>query len=395
MSTTTTLSNSVRGRYVNDYIEAAYAARFYDQFCYPISKNREVLQRNTSITVPFLSAMAIGSSAISQTIDLTPQTLADATASLTPSSRGEAIQDSELLLLQSYTNYSAMRFKVLAENMVETIEAYLLDTGLAGSTVSRATARASLDAGTTTHEFDHKALVKAKNDLINLKCPMVVDGGMKTLTALMHADVLYDLRTSTPIVEIAEYQKANIILNGEMGMLDGVRIATSPWAKVFGAAGIDNASNGATTLSSATTRLATTMDVASATNLSSGRYLTVGTEETGSTFYPMNERVKYVSESGTTITIVGQGANGGFKYAHASGAAVRNADSVYPVLIGGPMSVAKAYASEVGEFGEVVGPKKDGLVDQFVSLGWKWYGGFAIINQNWLVRGEYSSSLDG
>jgi len=91
---------------------------------------------------------------------------------------------------------------------------------------------------------------------------------------------------------------------------------------------------------------------------------------------------------------VGAGANGGFKFEHASGTAVRNADSVYPVLWGGPKSLAKVYATEVGEFGEVVGPKMSGMVDQFVSLAWKWYGDYAIVNENWLVRGEYASSLD-
>lgn len=406
MSTTSILTNSVRGRYVNKYGETVYSRRLYDQFCYPISEDREILQRNTSITVPFLSGMSVGSTAISETVDITPQTLRDTTASLTPSSRGEAIQDSELLLLQAYTDYGARRFKVLAENMVETVEAYLLSIAMAGANVSRPAARASLDAGTTSHEFSHKEVTKAKNDLLNMRCPMYgqesefdssmisSDAGIMSVAALAHPDVIYDLTTNTPIVEVAEYQQANIILNGEIGMIDGVRIVSSPFAKVFGGAGVDNGSSAATTLSNAENALQTVITVASASNASSGRYLTVGTEETGTTLYPMNERVKYGSESGTDLTIVGMGPNGGLKYDHASGEAVRNADSVYPVLFGGPMSIAKAYATEVGEFGQVVGPKLDGLADQFVSLAWKWYGGFAIINQNWLVRGEYASSLD-
>jgi len=393
MSTTSTLTNSVRGRYINKYGETVYTQRLYDQLCYPISQDREILQRSTSVTVPFLSAMSVGSTAISQTVDITPQTLRDSTASVSPSSRAEAMQDSELLLLQAYTDYGAKRFEVLAENMIETVEAFLLDTAMAGGNVSRAAARASLDAGTSTHLITYKAIEKAKNDLMNLRAPMFTDT-VSSLAAIMHPDLLYDLRTTTPVVEVAEYQKANIILNGELGMVNGVRIVASPYAKVFGGAGLDNGSSAATTLSAAENALDKVMAVASASNISSGRYLTVGTEETGTTLYPMNERVKYSSESGTDITFIGQGPNGGFKYDHASGVAVRNADSVYPVLFGGPMSIAKVYATEIGEFGEVVGPKQDGLVDQFVSLGWKWYGGFGIINENWLVRGEFASSLD-
>ena len=395
MSTTTILSNSVRGRYIDHYGESVYTQRFYDQLCYPISEDREKLQRNTSITVPFLSGMSVSATAISETVDITPQTLRDASTALTPSSRGDALQDSELLLIQNYTQYGARRFKVLAENMVETVEAFLLDTAMNGANVSRNAARAALEASTAGDHLTYLAVEKAKNDLMNMRTPMVTDSmGNSALVMLAHPDLMYDLRTSTPIVEVGEYQKAAIVLNGELGSILGVRIATSPFAKVFGSAGADNGSVVATTLTAATGALATVIPVASASNIASGRYLTVGTEETGSTLYPMNERVKYGSTSTLDITVVGQGPNGGLKYDHASAEAVRNADSVYPVLFGGPRSIAKAYASDIGEFGEVVGPKKDGLLDQFVSLGWKWYGGFGIINENWLVRGEYSSSLD-
>jgi hypothetical protein len=58
------------------------------------------------------------------------------------------------------------------------------------------------------------------------------------------------------------------------------------------------------------------------------------------------------------------------------------------------MSLAKVYATEVGEFGEVVGPLRQGFVEQWVSLGWKWYGQYGRISENWLARGEYSASMD-
>jgi len=54
----------------------------------------------------------------------------------------------------------------------------------------------------------------------------------------------------------------------------------------------------------------------------------------------------------------------------------------------------KAYDPMVGEFGEVVGPKKEGLLDQFVTLGWKWYGAYARPIENRIIRGEYSLSRD-
>ena len=374
MSTTTNLSNSVRGRYVNDYIKGAMRRAVYDIYCYPISTDRDILQKQSSITVPFLSRMTPGETAISETVDVTPQTLTDATASISPSSRGEAIQDSEKLLLDAYTDYAKRRYEIVGENMMESVEAYLLTKLMAGTNVQRTAARASLDAGTATHRLNYLQLQKMENRLMGLRCPMMVDeGGTDSWIATVPNDAYYDLRTATPILEVAEYQNANILLGqNELGMVGKFRIQTSPWVKVFGGAGVDNSSVAATTLSSAASRLDKTFVVASAANLSSGEWLTIGTEETAGTFYPANERVKYVSEASTTITIVGGADNGGLAYNHASGVAVRNADSVYPVICGGPWSVAKAYASDLGngEFGQIVEPEPQGLLLQWVSLGW-------------------------
>jgi len=78
----------------------------------------------------------------------------------------------------------------------------------------------------------------------------------------------------------------------------------------------------------------------------------------------------------------------------ASAVAVRNADTVFPVLFAGPESMAKVYATEVGEYGEIVGPKEQGLVNQFSSLGWKWFGGYGLWTDSSLSRAEVSSSLE-
>lgn len=398
MSTTSNLSNSVRARYLNEYVQGAMSRMVYDQLASPITEDKEKLQRMSSIEVPYLSDMGITEQTISETADITPQNLRDATVSISPTSRADAIQDSEKLLLESYTDYAAARFRKLGENMTATLEAVNMDASLAGNIVIRNSARANLDAATGNDNLDEAIFFEAGNTLMEMGCPPVVDAdGMPVpegFIAVVHPDAYYDLISSGNVISIAQYQDKSIWLNSELGSLNGFRIVSTPFAKVFGGAGADNASNADTTLSSAANALDKTIEVASASNISSGRYLTIGNEETGSSFNHENERVKWVSTSGTTITIVGRGPNGGLKYDHDSGVSVRNADSVYPVLFGGPKSVAKAYASDVGEFGEVVGPKRDGLVDQFVSLGWKWYGAYSIVNENWLVRSEVSSSLD-
>jgi hypothetical protein len=169
----------------------------------------------------------------------------------------------------------------------------------------------------------------------------------------------------------------------------------SPWAKVFIGQGAANGTAIATTLATAASQGDTTLVVASSANMGSGsKWLNIiDTAETSSTHYTTNERVKYISGT-TTITVVGQAANGGIRFDHASGVAVTNADSVYPVAYGGPRSLIKAYDAQTGEFGKTVGPKITGLADQFNTLAWKFYGGYGRLVESWILRGEYATSLD-
>jgi len=404
VQTTSNLASSIRTQYIEKYIEAAKFQRLYDAYSKAIGKDLGLVMSSaingSSVQVNFASDMQPGTTAISQTADINPQILKDATASITPTSRGEALQWSENLDIQVYTNYGEHRHMVLGKNAAESIDILAAAAALKGNNVKRATARASLDAGTATHNLTLANFIEANTILQTLKCPMFVDYdkaiGKMSYFCTLHPEVFFDILTSGAVESVGIYQDKEIVLNWELGRVGNFKLLVSPWAKVFGAAGADNASNVDTTLSSSCTALATQIVVASASNITSGDYLTIGTEETGSTFQPLNERVR-VSDayvSGTTIDIIGEGANGGTRFAHDSAVAVRNADTVFPVLFGGPESIAKLYAEEVGPYGKVVGPKVDGLVDQFQSLGWKYYGNYGRWVESWLLRGEYSSSLE-
>ena len=397
MSTVSQLSNSVRARYINAYTKGVENRKLYELMCEPISMDKEILQNSSSVVTPYLSDMAISAQTISETVDIPPQNLRDTTSTITPTSRGDGIQDSEKLLLENYTDYGAARFEKLGQNTVATLEALIIDSAMAGSLVSRAEARATLDSADTGSRLTDVDFFESANLLKEMGCPMIQEDGINVTNgymAIMHPDAYYDLLSAGLIDDIASYQDKQIWLNGTLGTLNGFQILSSPFAKVFMGAGEDNATSlGADTLSAAANALAKSLSITTGTNAAGGRYITVGTEETGNTFYPENERVKHISGT-TTSVIVGGGPNGGLKYDHASGTVVQNNDSVYPVLFGGPKSLAKIYAPDVGEFGEVVGPKRTGNADQFVSLFWKWYGAYAIMNENWLVRGEFSSSLD-
>ena len=230
-----------------------------------------------------------------------------------------------------------------------------------------------------------------------LKCPAFIDGaGSRSFLAIAHPDAFYDLFHSGNVLSAIQYGglPGSILFNGEVGSIAGFKLLISPWAKVFGGVGNDaSASSDAYVLNANCAPLDKTIYVTTGTNCGCGRMLTLGTGETSSTHYDTNERVRWISGT-TACVIVGEGANGGVRFAHTTAEYVYNGDTVYPVAYGSPGSLVKVFASDVGEFGELVGPLSDGLAHQWQSLAWKWYGAYGRIAENRILRGEYSSSLD-
>jgi hypothetical protein len=399
IQTTSNLTNSIRTQYVADYLSAAYGQRLYDQLAIPvpsISMNDAI--KGSAVQYDFLSSMTPGTSTISQSADITPQILRDATATVTPTSRGEALQWTENLEIQAYTNYGAERMKKLGENMMESVDLLAQAAACQGTWVERAAARASLDAGTSGHRASDAIFGKYQSMLLEMKVPGFINdmGEANTWAAIMHPYVFHDVLESGNVDSIGLYQQAGIHLNYELAKLGAFRLVVSPYAKVFGSAGAANGTAVATTLASAASALDKTFVTASdvSANVAVGLHWTIGTVETGNTFYPTNERVRNVSASTTTITFIGQGENGGFRFDHAAGATVSNADSVYTIVFGGPGSLVKLFAPSVGEYGSVVGPKLSGIADQFSTVAWKFYGNYGRLRENSLLRFECSTSYE-
>lgn len=404
--TTSSLDSAVMTRYTSRYQRAAGVRRLYDQLATGITASQFDLETRrgmgSTYTFNFASDMTPGTTAISETADIVPQVLVDATATITPTSRGEAMKWSQLIDIEAYTDWVAFRAEKIGENAMESIEALAISAALGGNLVSRYAARASLDAGSGSAvcSWLESALWAAAAMVEGLKCPPFISAdGRRSYLAIAHGDAFYDLFHAGNVVSAIIYGglPGTILFNGEVGELAGFKLIISPFAKVFNAAGADHASSMNTgtgyALSSAAVALDKTLAVTTATNVGSGRFLSVGTEETSTTFYPTNERVRYVSGS-TTATIIGSGANGGVRFAHPVTDYVKNNDSVYPVAYGAPGSMVKVYATETGPFGEIVGPLEDGLAHQWQSLAWKFFGGYGLVGENYIARGEYASTLD-
>lgn len=406
--TTSTLTNSIRDVYKQKYLVGAMGVRLYDQLAIDYTqlgadgKTMDELMQSTNIYIPFLSDMTPGVTAISETADINPQTLRDATSSITWSSRGEALQWSEKLSIAVYTDYTARAMEKVGKNAMESIELLAEAAACQGSWVDRingtavfGNTRANIDDCDVCTDAVFRA---AHGKMLTLKVPGFMDanGEANTWSAIMHPYVFHDISENGNVDAIGQYQDRGIHLNFELGQVGPFRLVVSPYAKVFGGAGADFDTNVATTLASAANALATTITTSDNvdSDIGDGDLWTIGTEETASTFYPTNERIKVLSASTTTLTILGEGPNGGLRFDHAAGVAVRNAYSVYTVVLGGPESLVKVYATDVGEYGMTVGPKKHGLLDQFNTMGWKYYGGYGRVAQNRLLRIECGTSYE-
>jgi len=399
--TTVNLSNSVRVQYAEDYLKAAMYQRVYDNFAtfriFGMPMNQ--LEKSSSVQVDFISDMAPGVNAISEIADVIPQTRRDAKATISYTSRGELLQFSQALAIAAYTNYGKSCYDAVGKNMMESVELVAQTYALGGSLAQSPAARSSLDAGTTGHNASFSLFSNAATILQAIRCPAFVTPTGNVWFAAMRPEAYYDLRTSTPVLQIAQYQDKEILLSGEVGRLESFKIVVSAFAKVFGAAGAANGTAVSTSVNAQAKALDKTIvtlaDVSA--SIAKGRYWMIGPAvETGSTIQPLNEVVMRDSSttSGTTVGVIGEGADGGLRFDHGIGDLVKNADPVYPILFGSDQSLAKLYAEETGEFGQTVGPNIIGGLEQFTQLGWKWFGGYGRLSESWMLRTEVSCSLD-
>ncbi len=395
--TTANLTNARWAKYLPEYLRAATFERTYDFFASDAvvpDERMADLWRSSSVNLNFISDMEPGTDTIPETLDVPSTAVRDATFQITPTSRFGLTEASEVLMNSAGTNYPQERYYILGKNHAETIDLVAKDKATQGGSVNRAAARSSLDAGTAGHRLSRQIFMNAASDLMTKKVPAFMNGGRAMWGAILPPYALDDLLTSTGILETGEYQKASIILANELGELGKFKLFVTPWAKTFFSAGANNGTAVGTTLNGAVNALAKTMVVTANTNMTAGNWLTIGTLETGNTHQSTNERVQIVTIASTTITISGEGPNGGFRFDHASGATVSNADNVGTVTFGGTKSLAKIYDPITGEFGQVLPPESVGALKHIYQLGWKWYGQYERWNESMLLRQEVAFSRD-
>lgn len=217
--------------------------------------------------------------------------------------------------------------------------------------------------------------------------------GRPKYSTVVHSLLMQDVPLTSGYLSALQMREgSDTLFNGEVMELNGLKFMESSQGKVYPSAGAT--AQAATTLNGAVSKGATSIVVTSATGLAVGDFVAIGAVETDNTDSVGIESVLITAVNGTTLTIAGAGystgdvATSGLRYAHATGVAVTEAATVAAIPIFGPKAVMKAYAGDLGAFGEarVTGPFD--RLGRFKNYGWYSIVGWARTMGLWIIVPE-------
>ena len=358
--------------------------------------------RFSSLAMNFYSPLQPSVSAVSETADIVPVTLEDQQFTVAPDFYGNAVQESLKVRLQSTPDVAMVAAQEVGRNAAESVDYLARTQAVAGQSVifgGDATNRATISEASSADQIDTGDFLSAATYLSHAPDIPGMGVGVGTgVAAIVRKAVMADLVEDGVIILIGEQVKPEIILNGEIGQhITGVRLIESNFAKIFqGGAASVVASSGAlqNALPAGSTALVLGTSMSSGAN---GQYWTLGTVESSGNGEQLAVETVFVGAGGDTsnvTTITGGGPNGGTWYAYSSGAAVTHNYQAYATVFMGAQALAKVYTTEqgLGPNPNLLTPEDTGLLKQFRSWAWSWYGGFGRVAENRLFRVEHSAA---
>jgi N4-gp56 family major capsid protein len=176
-----------------------------------------------SIQFTKYAQLALATTPLTETDDVTSVAMSDSQILLTPTEYGMAVTKTALSSLQSGGKIDTAAARLVGINMGRTQDALCIAAGEASSNVVTpgGTAEASLAA---TDVMSLTVLNTIYNKLARASIAPLSDG---MFVAIMHDDVIHDLRNSTGAgswMDITKYQDSVSVLKNEIGALGGFRI---------------------------------------------------------------------------------------------------------------------------------------------------------------------------
>lgn len=382
---TSTLDASVATLYEKDFLSQKRKTQVWAQ--QPLVNWLRPLQggvhSGSSVQIPMIEEMALATTALTESSDVTPVALSDRYITLTPYEQGNVVQTTKMLDLEAYTDVGKMAAIAIGQNQARSIDRLVRDAAVGGTWVFYvvgATTRTDLD--TTNDLLTFSDLMVGVAHAKNASVPEF-DGGF---VAIANPLVIAGLAADSAWLNVQYNQLGGTgILNGEVGKLAGVRFVSHEYGKLYLGGGAALNSHSATTITEPLSAGDTTATTTT-TNLQVGGYVTIGTLEAANT-----EQVMVTAIGTGTIAFRGEGntaTNFGCKYAHADNSALTYAANAAGIVLIGANSLYGAYASDPGKDGNItVEWAKTNIPNRFMNHSWYWIGGFAR-NEHSLLRIE-------
>ena len=189
-----------------------------------------------SVVFSIQNDLAVASSPISETVDVTPATLSDSQATVTLAEYGNTVTTTALVRGTSYIDLDPVVANVIGYNAGISLDTIARNVVQAGTNVAYSGAATSRGTVQATHVLTGNDVRKAKARLRAANVPTI--GG--SYMALIHPDVAYDFTGASGGANFRDphtYSDPSEIWTGEIGMFEGFRFVESPRAPLFADSG--------------------------------------------------------------------------------------------------------------------------------------------------------------
>ena len=398
VTTASVLSNSVATAYDKAYLYAFLQSRvWFDmvEWGEPVGGNL----KGSTITQPVMEGLAPATAALTDGTDVTPVALDDSSVSLTIYEYGNAVTTTRFLSLVAFTDVTRGAATAVGQNQAASLDLLIRAAANAGTLVmygGAATSRLTLDA--TNDKVTYAFIAQLAAMAAGMGIPPFEDG---TYATIVHPALFPDFVALAEWKAVGEYSDPKLIYRGlpgvlggggrfknERGMFAGIRFVEHPYGKLFLGGGTPL--QAATTLDGGFAAGVTAIDVASATGIIVGDWITVGALESS-----VAENVLVTAVETNALTIRGAGnaiGNFGLKYAHLTGVAVTEAPNVASIPVFGPSSIRGRFTTDPGKNGQVaVEWANTAIPRRNLNHSWYWVGGFGLVDK-YVIRGEVATT---
>lgn len=218
LSGTAQVDNSAVEAFAQQFIIAAGQEAVMDQF---VTVKEEIGAKSIEFTK--YAQLALATTALNEREEITSEAMSDSQILLTPAEYGNAVTKTALASLQSGGKVDAAAARLVGINMGRTLDKLAVLAGEASTNTLTpdGSAEAALEADDI---MSASFLNKLYNKLARASVAPIAEG---MYVAILHDDVIYDLRNSSGAgswQDIAKYGSSEAVLKNEVGMLGGFRI---------------------------------------------------------------------------------------------------------------------------------------------------------------------------